>query len=94
MKGQFKLHKVQQTSDDDVVLQSKFTQKTGTFFVPALTTAVFVEHQPGPPVSRAVTRFVPLVSVGRDCGPPHQTPPKVPLPPRTFDPSSSEIQAV
>ena len=40
---------------------SKFTQKTGTFFVPALTTAVFVEHQPGPPDSRAVTRFVPLV---------------------------------
>ena len=50
VKGQFKLHQVQQTSDDDVVLQSKFTQKTGTFFVPALTTAVFVEHQPGPPV--------------------------------------------
>jgi pullulanase-type alpha-1,6-glucosidase len=49
VKGQFKLHKVQQTSDDDVVLRSKFTQKTGTFFVPALTTAVFVEHQSGPP---------------------------------------------
>ncbi len=50
VKGQFKLHQVQQTSDDDVVRQSKFTQKTGTFSVPALTTAVFVEHQPGPPV--------------------------------------------
>ena len=48
-KGQFKLHKVQQTSDDEVVLLSKFTQKTGTFFVPALTTAVFVEQQAGPP---------------------------------------------
>ena len=48
-KGQFKLHQVQQTSNDDVVLLSKFSQKTGTFFVPALTTAVFVEHQPGPP---------------------------------------------
>ena len=50
VKGQFKLHGVQQTSDDAVVKQSKFTQKTGTFSVPALTTAVFVEHQPGPPV--------------------------------------------
>ena len=48
VKGQFKLHRVQQTSDDDVVLRSKFSQKTGTFFVPALTTAVFMEHQPGP----------------------------------------------
>ena len=50
VKGQFKLHQVQQTSNDDTVLLSKFTQNTGTFFVPALTTAVFVEHQPGPPV--------------------------------------------
>jgi hypothetical protein len=49
VKGQFRLHNVQQTSDDDVVLLSKFSQNTGTFSVPARTTAVFVEHQPGPP---------------------------------------------
>ena len=49
-KAQFKLHHVQQTSDDEVVLLSKFTQKSGTFSVPARTTAVFVERQPGPSV--------------------------------------------
>ncbi|HVL53565.1 MAG TPA: pullulanase-type alpha-1,6-glucosidase, partial [Vitreimonas sp.] len=49
VKGQFRLHHVQQTSDDEVVRASKFTQKTGTFSVPARTTAVFVESQPGPP---------------------------------------------
>jgi pullulanase len=47
--GQFALHKVQRTSDDLTVALSQFKQKTGTFVVPAWTTAVFVEKQPGPP---------------------------------------------
>ena len=39
----FQLHKVQRTSDDVTVTLSKFKQKTGSFTVPARTTAVFVE---------------------------------------------------
>jgi len=41
--SKFQLHKVQRTSDDETVTQSKFKQKTGSFTVPARTTAVFVE---------------------------------------------------
>ena len=44
----FQLHKVQRTSEDVTVTTSKFKQKTGTFTVPARTTAVFVEVQTGP----------------------------------------------
>jgi pullulanase/glycogen debranching enzyme len=39
------LHKVQQTSKDKTVKDSKFKKNTGTFTVPAWTTAVFVEGQ-------------------------------------------------
>jgi hypothetical protein len=48
-RGQFQLHKVQRNSEDVTVTLSKFAQKTGTFTVPARTTAVFVETQPGRP---------------------------------------------
>jgi pullulanase-type alpha-1,6-glucosidase len=41
----FQLHKVQRTSDDVTVTLSKFKQKTGSFTVPARTTAIFVETQ-------------------------------------------------
>jgi pullulanase-type alpha-1,6-glucosidase len=47
--GQFLLHPIQRNSDDVVVTTSRFKQKTGTFTVPARTTAVFVETQPGRP---------------------------------------------
>jgi hypothetical protein len=42
---QFQLHKVQQTSKDKTVKASKFKKNTGSFTVPARTTAVFVEAQ-------------------------------------------------
>ena len=45
--ARFQLHKVQRTSDDLTVTESKFKQKTGSFTVPARTTAVFVEAQTG-----------------------------------------------
>jgi pullulanase-type alpha-1,6-glucosidase len=48
-KEQFLLHKIQRNSEDETVTLSKFAQKTGTFTVPARTTAVFVELQPGRP---------------------------------------------
>ena len=41
----FRLHKVQRTSEDETVTLSKFKQNTGSFTVPARTTAVFVEAQ-------------------------------------------------
>jgi pullulanase len=40
----FKLHKVQRASDDPVLTQSEFRPGQGTFFVPARTTAVFVDQ--------------------------------------------------
>ena len=46
--GHFQLHKVQRNSEDVTVTTSKFKQKTGSFTVPARTTAVFVELQVGP----------------------------------------------
>ncbi len=42
-RGHFRLHKVQRTSEDETVTLSKYTQKTGSFTVPARTTAVFFE---------------------------------------------------
>ncbi|MGH2356869.1 MAG: pullulanase-type alpha-1,6-glucosidase, partial [Candidatus Limnocylindria bacterium] len=45
--GRFRLHDVQEHSGDDVVRKAKFKQRTGTFTVPARTTAVFVELQQG-----------------------------------------------
>jgi pullulanase-type alpha-1,6-glucosidase len=41
----FRLHRVQRTSEDVTVTLSKFKQNTGSFTVPARTTAVFVESQ-------------------------------------------------
>lgn len=45
----FELHQVQQMSADDIVAGASFTQDltSGTFIVPALTTAVFVKPQGG-----------------------------------------------
>jgi hypothetical protein len=40
------LHPVQQSSTDAIVVRSSFNAQTGTFAVPALTTAVFVSEQP------------------------------------------------
>ena len=39
----FKLHKVQRTSGDDILTESQFVPGQGRFFVPARTTAVFVD---------------------------------------------------
>jgi pullulanase len=41
----FRLHEVQAASADRVVRSSAFNRRTGTFTVPAWTTAVFVEPQ-------------------------------------------------
>jgi len=49
----YQLHKIQQTSKDKTVKDSKFKRNTGSFTVPARTTAVFVEAQkPGGRPSR------------------------------------------
>ena len=40
----FKLTKVQRTSDDEIVTESRFSSGNGTFFVPGRTTAVFVDQ--------------------------------------------------
>jgi pullulanase-type alpha-1,6-glucosidase len=40
----FKLHKVQRTSDDEILTQSRFVSGQGAFFVPGRTTAVFVDE--------------------------------------------------
>ena len=40
----FKLSKIQRTSDDEIVTESRFSSGNGTFFVPRRTTAVFVDQ--------------------------------------------------
>jgi pullulanase len=40
----FRLHKTQRTSDDEILTESRFVPGQGTFFVPARTTAVFVDE--------------------------------------------------
>ena len=40
----FKLSKIQRTSDDEIVTESRFSSGNGTFFVPGRTTAVFVDQ--------------------------------------------------
>jgi pullulanase-type alpha-1,6-glucosidase len=40
----FRLHKVQRTSDDETLTESRFVPGQGAFFVPARTTAVFVDE--------------------------------------------------
>jgi hypothetical protein len=40
----FKLHKIQRTSDDLIVTESRFVSGQGTFYVPGRTTAVFVDQ--------------------------------------------------
>ena len=40
----FRLHKVQRTSDDEILTESRFAPGQGAFFVPARTTAVFVDE--------------------------------------------------
>jgi pullulanase len=42
--GHFRLHKIQRTSDDLVVTESRFMPGQGTFYVPGRTTAVFVDQ--------------------------------------------------
>jgi pullulanase len=50
----YTLHPVQQNSSDATVKQAKFDSASGTFSVPATTTAVFVVEQKGLELSRPV----------------------------------------
>jgi hypothetical protein len=50
----FSLHPVQQNSADAIVKQANFDASSGTFSIPAITTAVFVVEQKGLELSQPI----------------------------------------
>jgi pullulanase-type alpha-1,6-glucosidase len=58
------LHLVQDVSTDSIVTTSSYDKATGTFSVPARTTAVFMELEPQPAIERLIHEVEQLATAG------------------------------